>query len=253
VRITHRPLLRPRVVLLSAALAASGLLAASGISACVGQVLDAEIPPAEGGPPEAGNIEPGPRPPADVDAGPAPILDAGPLRDADADAPPPEKKRIFITTTKRDGAFGSLAAGDAYCQAAATGAGLTGSFMAFLSITGANAVDRLNGDGPWYTMDRQTLIFSGKRTGSQPISGVGPAVALTQNEIGQDLGANVYYWTGTDPGGVASTSNCVGWTNNAVSPFASGTVGTAGTSNGQWTAWNPMTCYSQAHLLCFEN
>lgn len=173
--------------------------------------------------------------------------------DSDAFAPPP-KKRIFVTTAVTDGNFPGLAGADAFCGAAATQANIDGTFIAFLSIPGANAIDRAFGDGPWYSMDRQTLLFTGKTSGPQPISGLGPAAPINQNELGQTFtGADISYWTGTSAGGQVSTSHCDLWTNDTTGAgFAGGTVGRTDRTDSAWTAYQTVTCYSPLHVLCFE-
>jgi hypothetical protein len=169
------------------------------------------------------------------------------------DASASTKRRIFITTNTTTGKLPGLKGGDDFCKAAATQAGAGGLWVAFLSIPGANAIDRLLTDGPWYSMDRKTLIFTGKRNGTNPISGLGPAAAIKQNELGQDFTSPTSFWTGTKQGGTVSTDHCELWVNDNVNPFASGTVGTSHKLDRDWVgASTPYTCYSQMHIVCFE-
>lgn len=233
------------------ALAAAGLVAASGFVACVGDdTLVVTTAPADGGsssgPSDAAANVDGGSPASGSDAA---VADGG----ADVDAAPP-RKRIFVTTGTRDGKFNNLKGADDYCKEVATQAQVGGVFIAFMSVPGANAIDRLIVDGPWYSMDRDTLLFTGKRTGANPVSGIGPAAPIVQNEIGQAFNTpNTWYWTGTSQGGQASTSHCDQWTNVTTGAgFAAGTVGSVGAVDKAWTEYTPVTCYSPNHVLCFE-
>src|SRR5678816_81066 len=72
--------------------------------------------------------------------------------------------RVFVT-----GAFagtmyepgGGLAAGDAKCAYAASGAAIGGVWRAWLSTASMNAIDRIAGGGPWRLMDG-TTVFAGR-------------------------------------------------------------------------------------------
>lgn len=216
---------------------------ADPISSPLGQV-DSGVDSAstDSGNPSDGSVKPD----ANVD------LDAG--SDPDADAAPPAKKRIFITTAERDGNFPGVAVADNFCQTTADAVQAAGEFMAFLSIPGKNAIDRLPSNGPWYSMDRNTLLFTGKTTGAHPIAGVGPAAPINLNEYGQALtNPMTSYWTGTSAGGVVSDSHCLSWTNNQTGAgFQAGTTGRVDKIDFGWTAFQTYTCYSPMHVLCFE-
>ncbi len=64
---------------------------------------------------------------------------------------------FFITVTgSGNGAdLGGLAGADAICQSQADAAGLDGTFHAYLSTQGPNAVDARDriGEGPWFNVD----------------------------------------------------------------------------------------------------
>src|SRR5262245_12432676 len=60
----------------------------------------------------------------------------------------------FVTTrTLNPSTFGGLAGADAICQATADQAGLPGTYIAWLSTTTTNAVDRLAGSRGWVRTD----------------------------------------------------------------------------------------------------
>src|SRR5262245_2730644 len=92
----------------------------------------------------------------------APVLvDAGPCF--------PSGKRIFVTSTPYTGDLKTNGAGmtglhgaDNLCGLAATAAGLGGTWTAWLSSSTVDAIDRINDVGPWYLVDRCTLVFNNK-------------------------------------------------------------------------------------------
>jgi len=161
-------------------------------------------------------------------------------------------KRVFITRQKYQGnltAGGGLAGGDAACSSAAQGAQLGGSWVAWLSTTTVDAINRVNDVGPWHDM-RGTLVFADKVT-----LATSPAASLWYDETGAML-ASDKIWTGTGYGGtyiaaLSGTAPCGEWTSTAMSDQAK--VGQVGRSDGAaWTAQSNTTCDQQAHLICFE-
>ena len=161
-------------------------------------------------------------------------------------------KRIFITHQTFQGALtagGGLAGADAACTSAAQGAQLGGSWLAWLSTTTVDAIDRVNDVGPWYDL-RGSLIFADKANLT-----TSPAASLWYDETGAML-ASDKIWTGTGYGGtyiaaLSGTSPCAEWTSAAMSDQAK--VGQVGRSDGAaWTAQSNTTCDQQAHLICIE-
>jgi len=159
---------------------------------------------------------------------------------------------MFVTTAQFTGDLGGLAGADAKCQLAADNIAPGSAFLAWLSITGTNAVDRVVGEGPWYSADRATLLFTGKTMGANPLVGLSPAAPITENELGQILPKDTFYWTGTKGAGVASAQNCVGWT-TASGAAAGGNGGETGEASLLWTFTNGnVACNTPASLLCIE-
>jgi hypothetical protein len=56
------------------------------------------------------------------------------------------------------GSLGSLAAADAYCNGRAQAAGLPGSYVAWLSTSTTNAIDRLTGSRGWSRVDGKAFV-----------------------------------------------------------------------------------------------
>lgn len=172
--------------------------------------------------------------------------------DADVDPSTP-KKRLFVTLGTHDGNLGGAAGGDTLCQNAANAANAGGQFIAYLSTPAQTAIARLTSDGPWYAMDRQTLIFTGKTTGAHPVSGAGPAAPIVLNELAQPFANDeTYFWTGTAADGAVATDHCLGWTSNVVLLGPTGMTGKAGATDSKWTAHSNASCFTPKHVLCFE-
>jgi len=196
----------------------------------------------------------------DVDAG---KHDADTPKDAGKDAAPPapKRKRVFVTKAKFSGDLKTAGAGtdgadgaDKLCLKAATDANLGGAWVAWVSVTGKNAIDRVLVDTPWYLVDRTTLVFDGKskltskpehaidmnETGTTTITGTGPLTNRT--------------WTGTNSLGVGvAGKDCAEWTDGTAAASA-----VSGTYRGETSDWTRYaldaneTCNKTWSLYCFE-
>jgi hypothetical protein len=188
----------------------------------------------------------------------APGPDAGAATDTG-----PLGLRAFVTSatytgdlvSAAGGAKDGHAAGDALCTSAAKGAGLTGTWVAYLSSGADSANDHVAEDGPFYAVDGKTRLYASKL-------GVGGGAEL---EIPDEKGAkpsditagvdkfgnasasvtSASFWTGSSAGGeVAET--CRSWTSadlfddgNHASYFGAETTYVLG-------------CNQERHLLCLE-
>lgn len=163
------------------------------------------------------------------------------------------KKRMFETRQRFNGnlvaavgdgaVIGGLAAGDALCNRAAGDAGLGGTWTAWLSDSTVNAIDRIQGDGPWYRLDG-ALVFPDKAA----LAG-NPLVELfvTENCTISDLAV----WTGTLANGTKSPNTCDDWTSSAADVH--GLCGYANTlTSNKWSEGTTPLCYGAYNLYCFE-
>jgi hypothetical protein len=152
-------------------------------------------------------------------------------------------KRVFITSTAFSGAVGGLDAADMYCQSAATDAGLSGTYRAWLSTSSTNASDRIGDVGPW-SSTRDNVVFSSKAAlreapSSEMLDEHGAASATPDP------------WTGTDARGAASGSDCEGWTNGTGA--ATATTGTGFANDVEWGGGaTTLHCDATAPLICFQ-
>ena len=159
---------------------------------------------------------------------------------------PGDARRVFVTGAVLGNLYESpagLIGGDARCNRVATSSGLGGTWRAWLSAEGSNAIDRIEGDGPWYLTDGSTLVFA-----SRAALAAGPAAKINRDELGGELADDLPVWTGTTSTGASLASTCSAWTAIA----GSGHVGRIGSMTASWTDDGELGCGSYAYLYCFE-
>ena len=160
----------------------------------------------------------------------------------------PQPKRIFFFPNGSLGEIGDssdqrdpLTIADSKCTARAKELSLGGgSWSAWLSSSGGNAIDRV-GEGPWYRLDQQTLLFASKAELK-----VGPRVAIDPTDGGKPM----RFWSGTGSDGLRSDPTCRDWT-LYTSPLT-GTVGRADRPGAAWVDPEPLDCSTYLALLCIE-
>jgi hypothetical protein len=173
----------------------------------------------------------------------------------------PKGMRAFMTAAVFDGdlrAAGAksngLAGADALCQQAADGATLGGYWVAWISDTTSDAVDRVADDGPWSfakTTDvayaNRAAVSSGTPSNLTDEHGdVVIATATKTDEFGNTTQYNTYpaYWSGGSASGRSSGHDCSRWTSADVFP-ASGTTAFGGVPIED-------DCIYSQHLLCLQ-
>ncbi len=154
--------------------------------------------------------------------------------------------RMFVTQSTFGANFGSIAAADARCRAAADAAALPGHFRAWLSVAGSSASARLEHvAGPIYRMDGSVprVIAS---NWDDLVDGVSVAIATDEYGVPHP---NAYVWTGTTDAGAATGSDCAGWTSSSAATFAtSGNASAAAFS----TFFGAQACNRSHRLYCLE-
>jgi len=162
----------------------------------------------------------------------------------------------FVTSADWTGNLGSwpqaggatgLAAGDAICQYLATDAGLEapGSFLAWLSNSTTDAIDRFSYDGPWIRVDGVKIADSRADLVDGELFS-----ALNVKEDGKYLG-NYGAWTGTSTSGLGTGDHCDGWT--SADPATNGTRAVVNATGANWTEKNAMQCSDGGmRLYCFS-
>jgi len=137
-------------------------------------------------------------------------------------------KYVFITSGQYNGDFGGLEGADALCQSLAEGAGLPGTYMAWLSDDTESPSSRfLNQATGDYKMTNDTVVANGW---SQLVSGsLLAAIRRTENDT--DKTGEV--WTNTTSSGTvdSTTNNCSEWSSTS----GNAEVGAATQTDSTWT------------------
>ncbi len=173
-----------------------------------------------------------------------PPVDSGAGDAADAADAAKSSYRAFASSGLYTGNLGGIAGADAKCQALATAKGFTGTFKAWLSVTGTNAATRITANGPWVlpsglvlAKDRAQLI-SGTLENPPNKDENNATLPLAEDRI----------WTASSAAGVYTGPDCNGWTGGG-----NGLVGEAEHKNSQWTALGNEDCGQVNRIYCFEN
>jgi len=185
----------------------------------------------------------------------APVVDdpptiATPLPEAGvADTSPPldaAKKplRVFVSSALNPGNLGGVAAADQLCTSLATSAKLGGTYRAWLSISGSDAVDHITSAGPWQLVtgeivaDDKAGLTSGalKHLIDKDEKGVTPPEAEDR------------VWTGSGANGRYIGPDCAQWASGGT-----GLVGEARNgATGKWGSLGSEACGEVNRIYCFE-
>lgn len=153
---------------------------------------------------------------------------------------------VFLTKNLYNGALGGVAGADNICNARAAAAGLTGEFVAMVSLPTSHFKDRLTTDRLWVNM--QGTVVAAGRTAlfGGPIS----TNTVYYFEDGAEIEWPWNAWTNTNQSGNSNSSNhCTNWTSSS-----SGVSGQVGSCCGGQNFYNNgnLTCNTTARLYCFE-
>lgn len=180
--------------------------------------------------------------------------------DEDAVVPPdgptePDTKRVFVTSTGMTGNMGGIGAADAFCQTAATNAGLSGNWIAWLSTSQQEAIDRITHTGRYVLVDGREVVANKTQLATAALTN-----PILVTELGTPFSStpgDKDIWTGTNASvGDGSGSSCNDWTSSVSTVF--GTRGNAAsTSVPEWTkvpgflngGWG---CQVNHSFYCFE-
>ena len=152
----------------------------------------------------------------------------------------------FVTSTTYNGNLGGVAGADAKCQARASAAGLSGTYVAFIGRPGVPTL-------PLYPLH----VF--KRTDGAKIADnysdlidTTLDVALNLSESGAVVGTTGT-WTGMLQSGsqfVLAVDHCSTW--SSAEPIVSGAQGIENSQVGPWLGANTAGCAGAKRLYCFE-
>jgi hypothetical protein len=163
-----------------------------------------------------------------------------------------QARQIFISYADWEAVLGGLAGADTKCQSAASAAGLTGTFKAWLSDSSTSASARLaHSTAPYVLVDGTVVAASWTALTSGTL-----AHAINTTETGKVLGTGAEAWTATKLDGSSYSTDpgdfCNDWTN--ASDAGTAVAGFANDTNAGWTVdpdgdW---TCGSQLSLYCIQ-
>jgi hypothetical protein len=169
-------------------------------------------------------------------------------------------RRVFVTGTTQPAIFGSLTQADAACHTLALGAGLSGTFKAWLSDANGSPSTRFSkGAGEYRRLDGMIVAksFSDLTDGSllHPIN-------VTETGAAASSTGNTYVYTGTKPDGTLVTidssdpdaakgATCAGWTMQSDS--AQVAYGNYSSSDQSWSYGGMRQgCSTPLRMYCFE-
>jgi hypothetical protein len=180
-------------------------------------------------------------------------------------------KTVFKTPLAWSGNLGGLAGADQLCSDAAKSAGLPGTYVAWLSTSTVNAIDRVTGNGPWLTAESDEggvveVFASHADLAADHIETDIPAPSRDTS-----MEAQPGVWTGTTNQGQSTGYDCDGWTSSGLDgdPIhpTQGTFGEFTLEVLDWSkTWSQMAsddpgnppvapehCIEALHLYCFED
>lgn len=153
---------------------------------------------------------------------------------------PPDVNRVFVTSaTYVPGSLGGRQGADDACAAAASSAGFTGTFVAYVSTTAQVAPDRLRVARGWYRTDGLPFVDTVDDLLARRM--FRPIQADERGRKVDDIVA-----TGTKLDGSLDV-NCSDWTSQDMYMM--------GPSDGEeiaFSGWGNRFCSTPAHLYCFQ-
>jgi len=160
--------------------------------------------------------------------------------------------RVFVTASPVTvGELGGLDGADKLCTQRAQDEGLTGDFVAWLSIGSQSAASRLaHSTRPWRMLNDLAIANDW-----EDLKDGGLGVALTITETGGELpiaqGCGACpVWTATTTVGLPMAGNCSDW---GAPGMTSADVGECSLADSRWTeGCPPIQCSASARLYCFE-
>lgn len=169
-------------------------------------------------------------------------------------------KRVFVTSTLYygnlqttiGGVGNGISDGDAACNLAAQAANLGGTWVAWLSTSTVNAVDRVSGNGPWSLVDG-TKVFH--NAAGLRLAALAP-IDVDENGMKVDgVNGEPSVYTGTAFGGTVENKLGTDWTCGDWSATGPSDPGEKGDSRST-TTWTESSmgggCGARLHLYCFE-
>lgn len=158
--------------------------------------------------------------------------------------------RIFVTTASYKGSqIGGVTGADEKCAAAASAAGIEGTYKAIISTSTSNIIDTLNFTGAVYKLTAVETKVEIVAVGSDlwNTRSVDLLAKVNRDESYAESSSNP--WTGTDDDGEHTDYNCTNWTSDA----GSGDYGSTSHVTSEWLEdpWRSL-CNIARPLFCIS-
>jgi hypothetical protein len=160
----------------------------------------------------------------------------------------PNYKCAFVTSQTHDGKLGGPFGADGICAGAASAAGVTGTFSAWVSVTGTDANTRIgNSTQPYQLLDGTGVAINTPALSSGSLLG-----AINRDENGTLIPPGDV-WTNTNSDGTLNLGGACGdFDSNSHVAAPASVVGSSGATDGTWTNAHVLFCDSVARLYCIE-
>ena len=134
---------------------------------------------------------------------------------------------------------------DAVCSSVAAGAGLDGEWVAWISDSETNAIDKLAPDaGPYVLLDAAQTVIA---LDNDDLTDGNMAAPINIDENGGPHGTFTATWTGTTVDGTAHANNCLDWTIDTNAQ--TGLRGNVTVTGVGWTGIASTPCSSMGETL----
>jgi hypothetical protein len=152
---------------------------------------------------------------------------------------------MFVSRGIYDGVFAiddlhGIEAADQICKLRAKAASVGGTWIAWLSTSHVDAIERVTSLGPWQLVGGEVAFENRAQLYGEPL------VEIDRDERGMYVDDAVI-WTGTGRGGLRSADTCADWAERT----ARGRYGSRSDSFA-WTDYTSGWCGETKHLLCIE-
>jgi hypothetical protein len=154
-------------------------------------------------------------------------------------------KRVFVSSTTQSGNLGDLPGADALCQTLADGAGLGGTYKAWLSNATTNAAARLTQSSAEYVLVGGTVVAN---DWDDLIDGTLDA-PIDRDETGASITASSV-WTGSTEAGALLGNTCGSWTISTNAGW--GHYGRSDSTTNAWSDAFVELCDVPHRLYCIE-
>jgi hypothetical protein len=162
-------------------------------------------------------------------------------------------QRVFVSSTVFTGDLGGSPGADSICRMLATGAGLNGTWLAWVA-DGTNPPPSMRfyrSTGPYRTLDGAVVALNFAHLTDSSMS-LFNAIKIDETGASQASSSTVKVWTGTTAAGAAASQTCAGFTAGDASSLQAEVGNLGDTSSGNWDADGTENCSKQLHLYCFE-